>query len=46
MNEEGKKGSTKDKHFLMPFCSDVEINWADLDDSMLVAVEEEGGTIH
>ena len=26
MNKEGKKGSTKDKHILMPFCSDAEIN--------------------
>ena len=44
LNKEGRKGSTKDKHFIIPFCSDVEINWADLNYDMLVAPEEEGGS--
>jgi len=43
LNEEGRKGSTKGKHFLMPYCSDTEINWDDIPDDMMVAPEEEGG---
>ena len=39
-NEKGNKGSSKDKHFLLPYDGETKINWDEVDDSMLVAPEE------